>query len=46
MEDALREGAGPGYIALSLQHEPLDQIDLRNGGDVLGDSGKPTYKVG
>jgi hypothetical protein len=26
-------GVGPGYIALSLQHEPLDQTDLRNGGD-------------
>jgi hypothetical protein len=26
-------GAGPGYIALSSQHEPLDQTDLRNGGD-------------
>jgi hypothetical protein len=31
--DLIPQGAGPGYIALSLQREPLDQIDLRNGRD-------------
>jgi hypothetical protein len=31
--DLIPQGAGPGYIALSLQCEPLDQTDLRNDGD-------------
>jgi hypothetical protein len=31
--DLMPQGTGPGYIALSLQHEPLDQTDLRNGED-------------
>ena len=32
-ECPLGRGAGPGYIALSLQHEPLDQTNLSNGLD-------------
>jgi hypothetical protein len=31
--DLIPQGAGPGYIALSLQRETLDHTDLRNSGD-------------
>jgi hypothetical protein len=33
--DLMPQGGGQGlaYIGRSLQHEPLDQTDLRNGGD-------------
>jgi hypothetical protein len=31
--DLMPQGVEPGYIALSLQREPLDQTDLRNGED-------------
>ena len=27
------EGAGAGYIGRSVQHEPLDQTDLKDGVD-------------
>ena len=30
------EGAGAGYIGQSVQHEPLDQIDLKDDVDALG----------
>jgi hypothetical protein len=28
--DFMPQGAGPGYISLSMQRETLDQTDLRN----------------
>jgi hypothetical protein len=31
--DLMPQGAAPSYIALSLQHEPLDQTNLRNSRD-------------
>jgi hypothetical protein len=31
--DVSPKGAGPDYIALGLQREPLDQIDLKDGVD-------------
>jgi hypothetical protein len=33
-------GAGPSYIALGVQHEPLDQTDLKDSVDaILGGGG-------
>jgi hypothetical protein len=40
VEVSSREGAGPGYIALGLQREPLDQTNLKDGVDaILGGGG-------
>ena len=33
MATCSREGAGAGYIGRSVQHEPLDQTDLKDGVD-------------
>jgi hypothetical protein len=34
------QGAEPGYIALRVEREPLDQTDLKNDIDaILGDGG-------
>jgi hypothetical protein len=34
------KGAGPGYIALGVKHELLDQTDLKDGVDaILGGGG-------
>ena len=35
MRHALEEGCWLVYIAQSIQHEPLDQTDLKNGGDAI-----------
>jgi hypothetical protein len=38
--DVSPRGAGPGYIALRVQRELLDQTDLKNGvGAILGGGG-------
>jgi hypothetical protein len=39
-------GAKPGYIALGVQREPLDQIDLKNSVDaILGGGGVSFWKL-
>jgi hypothetical protein len=40
------KGVGPGYIALGVQHEPLDQTDLKDGVDaILGGGGGNFWKL-
>jgi hypothetical protein len=35
------KGAGPGYIAVRVKREPLDQTNLKNGVDaILGGGGE------
>jgi hypothetical protein len=39
-------GAEPGFIALRVEHEPLDQTDLKNGVDAtLGGGGGSFWKL-
>jgi hypothetical protein len=48
MEDVevCSRGRGPGYIALRVQREPLDQTDLKDGIDaILGGSGRSFWKL-
>jgi hypothetical protein len=40
------QGAGPGYIALGVKRETLDQTDLKDGVDaILGGDGGSFYKL-
>jgi hypothetical protein len=40
------KGAGPGYIALRVKREPLDQTNLKNGVDaILGGGGESFWNL-
>jgi hypothetical protein len=44
--DLMPRGLGSVYIALSVQHEPLDQTDLNNSVDaILGGGGGTFWKL-
>jgi hypothetical protein len=39
----MSRGAGSAYIALGVEHEPLDQTDLKNGMDAFIGGGGGTF---